>query len=211
MSGLLSYDSKLNKVLETIKNLMILGILSMVCCLPIVTIGSSLTALSDVALKLARGEEGYITKDFFRSFKKNFKPATTIWMLMMALLIFFLMDIYIIRHSLVDFPDFMMIVIVVALAVVLLVMTYIFPMIARFENTLKGYLKNGIMMTLLNLPKAILMLVLYALPSVIGGYFYEIIPLVLMCGLSVPAWLSAKLIYGKYFLGMEEKIQAMEG
>lgn len=210
MTSLFGPDGKVNKALEVIKNLMLLGVLALVCCLPIVTIGGSLTALSDVALKIARGEEGYVTKDFFRSFKRNFKPATVIWLVMLALIVFFSVDLYIMEHTSVEFPDFMKIVIVVALVVVLLVMTYIFPFIARFENTVKGYVKNGIMMTLLNLPRAILMLVLYALPSVIGGYFYEVAPLVLIFGLSLPAWLSAKMAYGKYFLGLEEKIEAME-
>lgn len=207
MAGLFGPDGKVNLALGVVKNLMVLGLLALICCLPVVTIGASLTALSYVAHRIARNEEGYITKDFFRAFRESFKLATVIWLIMLALIAFFSLDLYIIKYTDAQFPDFVKIVIVVALVVLLLVMTYMFPMIARFQNTVRGYLKNGIMMTLLNLPKAILMLVLYALPSVIGGYFYEIMPLVLIFGLSLPAWLSAKLVYGKYFLGIVEKIE----
>ena len=185
---------------------MILGVLALICCLPVVTIGASLTALSYVALRVARNEEGYIIKDFFRSFRENLKIATIIWLILLLFITFFSLDIYIINHTEAVFPDFIKIVLMVAIAAILLLMTYLFPMIAKFQNTLGGYLKNGIMMTILNLPKAILMLVLYLLPSVIGGYFYEVLPLAVIFGLSLPAWLSAKLVYGKYFLGMEEKI-----
>ena len=206
MSSLFGPDGKVNQVLGVVKNLMILGVLALICCLPIVTIGASLTALSYVAIRVARNEEGYIIKDFFRSFRENWKSATIIWLVLLLLIAFFSADIYIINHTEAVFPDFVKIVLVVAIAAILLLMTYLFPMIAKFQNSLRGYLKNGIMMTLLNLPKAILMLVLYLLPSVIGGYFYEILPLAVIFGLSLPAWLSAKLVYGKYFLGLEEKI-----
>ena len=206
MSSLFGPDGKVNQVLGIVKNLMILGMLALICCLPVVTIGASLTALSYVALRVARNEEGYIIKDFFRSFRENLKIATIIWLILLLFITFFSLDIYIINHTEAVFPDFIKIVLMVAIAAILLLMTYLFPMIAKFQNTLGGYLKNGIMMTILNLPKAILMLVLYLLPSVIGGYFYEVLPLAVIFGLSLPAWLSAKLVYGKYFLGMEEKI-----
>lgn len=207
MADLFGPDGKVNLVLGVVKNLMILGVLALICCLPVVTIGASLTALSCVAHKITRNEEGYITKDFFRAFRESFKPATIIWLILLALLAFFSLDLYIMNNTDAQFPDFVKIVIVVALVVVLLVMTYMFPMIAVFQNTVRGYMKNGMMMTLLNLPKAILMLVFYTLPSVIGGYFYEVMPLILIFGLSLPAWLSAKLVYGKYFLGLVEKIE----
>ena len=206
MGSLFGPDGKVNQVLGIVKNLMILGVLALICCLPVVTIGASLTALSYVALRVARNEEGYIIKDFFRSFRENLKIATIIWLILLLFIAFFSLDIYIINHTEAVFPDFIKIVLMVAIAAILLLMTYLFPMIAKFQNTLGGYLKNGIMMTILNLPKAILMLVLYLLPSVIGGYFYEVLPLAVIFGLSLPAWLSAKLVYGKYFLGMEEKI-----
>lgn len=207
VGSLFGPDGKINQVLGVIKNLMILGVLSLICCLPIVTIGASLTALSYVALRIAHNEEGYIIKDFFRSFKENFKVSTFIWLLLLLLIAFFSTDIYIINHTENAFPDFIKIVLVIAIAAILLLMTYLFPMIAKFNNTLCGYLKNGMMMTILNLPKAILMLVFYLLPSVIGGYFYEVLPVMVIFGLSLPAWLSAKLVYGKYFLGLEEKMK----
>lgn len=207
MESLFGPDGKVNKALGFVKDLMVLGVIALVCCLPIVTIGASLTALNYVALRIARGEEGYIARDFFRSFRESFKASTIIWMVMLVLIALFAADSYIMSHSAISYPDAMKIVLAVALAAVLLVMTYMFPLISKFQNSIRGYVKNGIMMTILNLPKAIIMLVFYALPSVIGVYFYEFLPLALIFALSLPAWLSAKLVYGKYFQGLEEKMQ----
>lgn len=207
MESLFGPDGKVNRALGFVRNLMVLGLIALICCIPVVTIGASLTALNYVALRVARGEEGYIVRDFFRSFRESFRSSTIIWMGMLALLVLFVMDSYIMNHSASAYPDAMKIVLAVALAAVLLVMTYMFPMISKFQNSIKGYVRNGVMMTFLNLPRAIVMLVLYALPSVIGGYFFEIMPLTLIFGLSLPAWLSARFLYGRYFQGLEEKIQ----
>lgn len=207
MESLFGPDGKVNRALGVVRNLMVLGLIALICCIPVVTIGASLTALNYVALRVARGEEGYIVRDFFRSFRESFRSSTIIWMGMLALLVLFVMDSYIMNHSASAYPDAMKIVLAVALAAVLLVMTYMFPMISKFQNSIKGYVRNGVMMTFLNLPRAIVMLVLYALPSVIGGYFFEIMPLTLIFGLSLPAWLSARFLYGRYFQGLEEKIQ----
>lgn len=64
-------------------DLMILNIVFIICCLPIVTIGASLTALHYVTLKMVRNEESYIVKSFFKSFKQNFKQATIINLIML--------------------------------------------------------------------------------------------------------------------------------
>lgn len=207
MESLFGSDGKVNRALGFVKNLMVLGLVALICCIPVVTIGASLTALNYVALKMARGEEGYILRDFFHSFRESFRASTIIWMGMLALLALFVMDFHVMNRSSAEYPDAMKIVVAVALVVLLLVMTYMFPLISRFQNSIKDYIRNGILMTILNLPRAIVMVVLYALPSVIGGYFIEIIPLTLMFGLSLPAWLSARFLYGRYFQGLEEKIQ----
>ena len=77
----LNLDSPLMRALSKMADLMWLNILTILCCIPIVTAGASFTAMHFVLLKIVRDEEGYITKDFFRSFKENFGQATVIWIL----------------------------------------------------------------------------------------------------------------------------------
>ena len=54
-------------------DLMILNLLTLFCCLPILTIGPVLCSLYTVTLKLARNEAADIFRDFFSAFKNNFK------------------------------------------------------------------------------------------------------------------------------------------
>ena len=67
-------DSPLMKFLSRMTDILWLNILTVVCSIPIVTAGASFTALHYVCLKMVRDEEGYITKDFFKSFKREIVP-----------------------------------------------------------------------------------------------------------------------------------------
>ena len=79
-----SYDSKFGQLFLKLAYGCCLNILWLVCCLPIVTIGASTTALYYTSFKIAKDEGSYITTMFFRSFRQNFKQATVIWLIMLA-------------------------------------------------------------------------------------------------------------------------------
>ena len=66
-------DSPVMQALGKMADLMWLNILTLIFCIPVVTVGASLTAMHYMALKIVRNEECYITKGFFKSFKENFK------------------------------------------------------------------------------------------------------------------------------------------
>ncbi len=53
---LFNLDSPLMRALGKMADLMWLNILTMVCCIPVFTIGASLTALHYMALKIVRDE-----------------------------------------------------------------------------------------------------------------------------------------------------------
>ena len=72
MSRLFNLDSPIMVFLSKMADLLILNLLALICCIPIITIGASMTAMSYVTLKMVRDEECYIAKDFFKSFRQNF-------------------------------------------------------------------------------------------------------------------------------------------
>ena len=79
-----SYDSKFGQLFIKLSYGCCLNILWLVCSLPIITIGASTTALYYTSFKIAKDEGSFITTMFFRSFRQNFKQATIIWMIMLA-------------------------------------------------------------------------------------------------------------------------------
>lgn len=61
---LFDLDSSLMQALNKLADLMWLNILTVIFCIPVVTAGASITAMHYMALKMARNEECYITRDF---------------------------------------------------------------------------------------------------------------------------------------------------
>ena len=93
-----SYDSKFSQWMLRFCYCCWLNLLWAICSIPIVTIGAATTGLYYVMLKLARGEEGNVTKMFFRSFRENFKQATVLWLILLAVGLFLGADGYILYH-----------------------------------------------------------------------------------------------------------------
>ena len=90
-----NFDNKLFVALGKVVDCAILSVLWLVCCLPVITIGVSSTALYYTVHKSIRGNRGYTTKNFFHAFKDNFKPATLSWIVTLAVQIILAMDAYI--------------------------------------------------------------------------------------------------------------------
>lgn len=202
MGRIFNLDSPLSRFLSRMADLMWLNILALVCCIPIFTIGASLTALNYVALKMVRNEDGYIRESFFKSFKQNFKQATLIWLIMLAALILLACDFYIIRMAPSLFPDWIKAVLFATTMLLLIGTMYVFPVLARFENNTKDIFKNSLFMGILSLPKTILMVICWIVPVAIGLVFYQILPLALALGMSLPAYVCA-FLYNKTFKRFE--------
>lgn len=197
-------DSPLMQVLNKVADLLWLNILTLICCIPIVTAGASLTAMNYMALKIVRNEECYITKGFFKSFKQNFKQATAIWLLFLLAVLVLAGDFYIVKNSGIEFN----IVIKVVIGIVALILTFtwmfVFPVLAKFDNTVIRTIKNAFVMSILQFPKTLLMIVIYALPIVIGILVPQAFPICFLFGLSAPAYVSA-LLYNKFFKKLEDQ------
>ena len=157
MRNFFDIDSPVMRFLTKLCDLMILNFLCVICCIPVITIGASVTALYSVNLKMARGEESYIIKSFFKSFKENFRISTTIWLILAVIGVLFYFD----YKAIAFLPDSMRTlfytVVGAAGLIYLLFLVYIFAYIARFENTIKNTMKNTILIAIGNLPYSVLL------------------------------------------------------
>lgn len=163
MRGILSPEGPVMNFITKITYSAYLNILWLVCCLPIVTVGASTTVLFYVTLKVARNEEGSLTKAFFHSFKENFRQGTIIWLILLAAGIALGFDGYIFYHMRFEnaFWTVATAVFLVAAAAYAIILMYIFPLLARFDNTVRAMFKNAIMLGMRFLPCTALMAVIY--------------------------------------------------
>ena len=196
MGKLFDLDSPIMRFLGRVGDMMILNILVMICCIPIITVGAAFTAMHYVLLKMVRDEEGYLIRGFFKSFVQNFKQATLIWLLMLLVAAVYVGDSYIFGYSGVAFPRFLIIAIIAVGVTMMMVAMYVFPLLARFDNTIKNTLRNAVVLTVANLPKTILMALIYVLPLILVYYSAYSTIFIIMFGFSVPAYGAAYLYSG---------------
>lgn len=160
MSSLFNMDSPVMRFLSRVCDIMILNILCIICCIPVITAGASITAMYSITLKMVRGEESYIFKGFFKAFKENFKQSTIIWLIMAALGIFIYMDYRATAFLLGNMKSIFQILIGALSILYFMVLVYIFPYTARFINDIKNIFKNSLLIAILNLPWTILLVVI---------------------------------------------------
>ena len=198
-----SFDSPLVQSFETIKNLLILNIWTVICCIPVITAGASLAAMHTVALKILRDEEGYVTKDFFKAFRRNIKIGIKASVLLIFVLGIVYADFYAISLLDVWFADVARILLLVFGILFVLTLTFLFPVMAKFDAGLIDTVKNAFRFALSHIGKTLLMLILNLLPWILCYYVNVLIPLLFFFGLSVPAMMGAKL-YDKDFKRLED-------
>ena len=156
-----SINGKLFKALTKAGDFIILGVLMWVFSIPVVTLGASVTAAFYVGLKLVRDEEGYVFKDFWKSFKANFKQGLIIGIIIAALGLFVYEDIRICIYwaeggnTLANIAMYAFI----GIALVLVAVTiYVFPLLAKFDNTVGQTLKNSLVLCMHHFGQTFVML-----------------------------------------------------
>lgn len=192
--------------LSKMADLMLLNLIALAFCIPIVTIGASITALYYMALKIVRDEEVYIFKGFLKSFKQNFRQATVIWLFQVVVLVILVLDYFIVYGNPEASPSVIMQVFFLATSLLAsAVFLFIYPVLSKFDNNLRNTFKNAFLMAVMQLPKVILMAVFWLIPPVVAVFVFQLFPLVVLFGLSLPAFGSA-MLYNKFFKKMEDKM-----
>ncbi|WP_394921329.1 YesL family protein [uncultured Robinsoniella sp.] len=136
-------NSPVFQFINTFCEFILLNIVFLICCLPVFTIGASLSALYQVTIREARGEHGYILKTFFRAFRENFKAAT------LAFLFYFIAGA-VLLFNLVFWnaigtmaANVILLVLTLLSAMLIISFLYTFPLIARFQNRIAVTIKNS--------------------------------------------------------------------
>lgn len=174
MNNLLNLDGPAMQTINKIVYSVYLNILWFICCIPIVTIGASTTALFYVTLKISKNEEGNLTKTFFRSFKENLKQGTVIWMILLALGIILGIDGYVLYHMRFEsvFWTLCTAFFLIAAIAYAIVLMYIFPLLARFDNTTGAMFKNALLIGIRYLLCTILMAAIHFIMALVVIRFF---------------------------------------
>ena len=193
MRNLLNYDGPVLRFLTKVVYSVWLNILWFVCCIPVFTIGASTTALCYCTGKIARDEEGYITKAFISSFKNEFLKSTIIGIIMTVLGVVLAVDAYVMYHLCFTsaFWTLVSAILVVACIAYIIVLLWVFPLNARFENTIINMFKNSIMLGMRFIFCTVIMAGIYVIMAYL--IYYVCTPLIIF-GVGTCALFSAMLM-----------------
>lgn len=193
-----SIDGKFFKALTKIGDFIIIGIITVLCCLPVVTIGASLTAAYYVGMKLVRDEEGYVTKDFFKAFRTNFKQSFLIELFIAVLGAVLIADVNICyQWSRVDggLPvTLLMFVSIGILLVLVAVVLYVFAILAKFDNTVRGTLKNALVLAVHHMPQTFIMLIITGGLIIISVQYPPVIIVAVPLGIYVNSFILSRIV-----------------
>lgn len=162
MSRFFNQDNPFWAGMERIFDVFVLNLLWLLCCLPIVTIGPATTAFFYALIQLLRGENGYISHDFFRSFRQNFRQGVMLGLPLTAVGAFLVLDITLCYRSGTGIYTFFMVFFAVLFLFWAFLTLYSFPLLAKFEKTGKEILIWAFTLSIRHAARTLLMLAVFA-------------------------------------------------
>lgn len=206
MDTLFSADSPLMRGLTRLADVMILNLLFIATSVPIVTLGASLTALNFTAMRIGTGECGSVTGDYFRSFRRNFRQATVVG-LVLALMAAVLAAWYAVLTSFaVDaVAELVLFAIWYVLAFSLAISAlFAFPYLANFEGRTRDVLRNALLLSWKHLFTSLASLAVIALGCGVSVFYpqatgYGLLWLLVgFAGIAVANGFLFTRVFGKY-------------
>lgn len=143
-------DSPFFEFMNTLAAFIELNVLFLITCLPIITIGPALSALYTVTLKEARKEQGYIFSTYLKAFKKNFPQSVAAFLIQLVLAFVFVFNAVFWGEQNTVPGNICMFLMTLLLVVLAFSFLYTFPLLARFQNSLKQTFKNSVAIAVTN-------------------------------------------------------------
>ena len=219
MSRFFNPDNPIMEFIAKIFDLILLNLIFIFSCVPIITIGASTSALSYVTLKMVRNEEAYIVRSFFKSFKDNFKQATIINLIMIAVGAVLYLDLNVAKNMPGSAGQIFHVIFMAFVIIYYVLFLYVYPILARFYNTIRNTIKNALFMAIRHLPYTVVMVLIGLCPLLllfIGSYQIQstLFALFLVMGFGVIAYCNSFFlvkIFDHYMPKEENEEQKSEG
>lgn len=195
MKNLFHPNSPFMILLQKVSDLFLVNLCFLLCCIPVFTIGAAATAMYAVYFRSA--DDYGACRLFFREFKAAFKQSTAVWLIILAAgavlyLDFHFLDMLSGNNSVVRYILYM------ACFTLFGICCYVFPLMARYRNTVFGMMKNALILSISMLPKTIVMMLITAFPCLVlivsTDLFGRMFMLWLLIGFSVTAKVNSMIL-----------------
>ena len=168
MGNFLKYENKFMQLIVKAVETIAIGVISLICSIPLFTIGASASALYYAYNKSIRQKKGYPISEFFSAFKNNFKKATIANLILLVILFIVISAIhacYFLKDAF-PFIGLSFIVLMILSALIFIWACYLFPYLSRFQDSLKQATKNCILIMIANPIWTILLFLTFAVTAI---------------------------------------------
>lgn len=203
-------DNPFFEAMGRLGDIILVNLLLLLCSLPIVTVGASVSAMYGVFLQMIEGTEGRISITFFRYFRKGLKKNTMVWSTMLVIGILLIFNMFFLGH--VGMEGIWKIVGIVTGCLILIweiLFAWVFAFLADWEGRIRDGVTAAMRMAVLHLPATLVMVVLnnILLICLWMGVFYlvAVIPIYLVAGFGLTGYVNTWFF--KKYLKKKEKIQ----
>ena len=199
MKHLFDPDGAVMRGLTALSDIILLNLCFLLCCIPLVTAGAAWSALYGAYLRRREGDGA--VRLFFSGFRRSFRQATVIWLLLAGAGVVLALDFRLIA-ALESVPAIVTVLLYLGALLVAGTGLYVFPMIAVYEDTTLRMLKNALILSITALPRTLLLGLLAALPLIVllldVELFGRLLMLWLLVGCSVTAKAGACILKGVF-------------
>ena len=158
-------DGPLMTAMSKFADIVLCNLMFVLFCLPIFTIGASMTALYTCMLQLVYEEDkdnGLIFRDFWLAFRRNFKQATALWLVCLVMILFLAAYYRVVQSLGGSYGKIYQVTFYMLALVFLFGFLYVFPLQARYVNTVRNTLRNAWLLSVAALPWTVLNILLVA-------------------------------------------------
>lgn len=128
--------------MQSLWDILKLNFMWIIFCIPIVTIGGSTIAAFSVLLRMSEDQEGNVIKDFWKAFKENWKQGILIGLLPPICFEAVFLDFQL-CNAVENGGLGILIVGCFSAYIFIFCLIYVFPLLARYDNTVINSIKNS--------------------------------------------------------------------
>lgn len=161
-------DSPLMKGMARVGETVALNLLFLLMCLPVVTVGASLCAMYTVCYRNAENKPGELWETFWKAFRTNFRKATLLWLIILLTGGLIAFNLFVYSQNPGAGSSLLRMMSLAAAIFFVLVTAYIFPLEARYENTVGRTLRNAVWLSVGRFPVTLLLALLNIVPLAVA-------------------------------------------
>ena len=156
-------DGMLNRIADLIIGAFLVGLFTLLCSIPIVTMGTAFTSGYYAMAKSVRHHEGYVWKEFFRAFARNIRSGLGLGIGYAIALLMIVFDFIYLKGMTDEFSSIMVMILVAVSVIWLMTFFFVFFELSRFDRSTFDILKFGVITAFRHFPSALGIVLMFAL------------------------------------------------